>query len=153
MSFQVENFQTGTCPQFLVAGSGLDNTFSPTNSVESGGTPQSVKTRAPTAIPTIVATEPTIAAPLSTPPVDAKGCTDLTSAENVLLALQASGLPIGAYVAYTAETDANKLLGRLGQYLGKANFVITSIAPESTDYAITDGGSIEVFKNVAQAKS
>ncbi|MGI8404926.1 MAG: VWA domain-containing protein [Thermomicrobiales bacterium] len=153
VSFQVENFQTGTCPQFLVAGSAWDNTFSPTNSVEPGGTPTPSANQTPAGASTVVTQEPTMVAPLSTPAVDAKGCTNLTSAKNVLLALQASGLPIGNYVAYTAETDTNKLLGRPGQYIGKVNFIITSITSESTSYNIADGGSIEVFENAAQAKS
>jgi hypothetical protein len=40
----------------------------------------------------------------------------------VVASLQASGLPVTGIVAYTAENDPNKLLGRPGQYIGKVSW-------------------------------
>src|SRR5665647_137930 len=64
----------------------------------------------------------------------------LTAAE-VLDGLKSAGLPIGNAVEYTAETDTNKLLGRPGQYTGKANFEDTRIDEDTQ--SLND--SIEVF--------
>jgi hypothetical protein len=146
-SFQVDNFTSTACPLFLVAGSGWDNTFGPSNSVEPPGSP--------------IATPPSTEAPISdpltaSPAADSAGsCADLTSAESILLALQQAGFPVGDYVAYTAADDPNGLLGRPGQYISKVNFVDTTLVPNAIVFDIGEGGSIEVFETqeLAQARA
>lgn len=154
LTFQVENFQTGTCPQFLVAGSGFDNSFGPNNSVEPPGEATEEADTDDEADEGTLAEEET--EEVTDEPADttsSSDCADLTSAESVLLALQASGLPIGNYIAYTPETDPNELLGRPGQYISKANFVDTSLGSGSGFFDLGDGGSIEVFEDEEQARS
>lgn len=66
------------------------------------------------------------------------------SAEAIVEAFQAAGLPIGESVVYTATTDPNHRLGRPGQYTGKASWADTRIEqPESSDGPT--GGTVEVF--------
>jgi hypothetical protein len=155
LSFQVDNFQTGTCPLFLVAASGWDDTFGPNNSVEPPGAPivTEGQTEAPEPAPTVEGT-PASEAPAvqSTPILGDSGCADLASAESILLSLQAAGLPIGDYVVYTAENDPNTLLGRPGQYIAKANFVDTALGSGSSLFDIAEGGSIEVFETTELAQ-
>lgn len=78
--------------------------------------------------------------------------TDATSIVNLL---KATGLPISKMVAYTASDDPNKMLGRPGQYTSKVNFVITTAKnpPQPNDIEVSNGGSIEVFANVDDAKT
>lgn len=76
---------------------------------------------------------------------------DVTATE-VLTGLMDAGLPIGENIAYTAETDPNELLGRPGQYTSKANFRDTRLAEQFGDFDPGDGGSIEVFPDVAGAR-
>lgn len=76
---------------------------------------------------------------------------DITATE-VLTGLIDAGLPIGDYIAYTAETDPNELLDRPGGYLSKVNFYDTSITHRSTNYSIDDGGSIEVYPDAPGAE-
>jgi hypothetical protein len=47
---------------------------------------------------------------------------DRLTAEAVLAALKAAGLPVEREIVYTTETDPNKLLGRPNQYTGKASW-------------------------------
>jgi hypothetical protein len=143
-SFQVDNFLGVPCPLFLVAASGWDDTFSSNNSVEPPGTPLVTATETPDS--------GAAQSPASTPVTDAAGCVDLTSAESVLLALQAAGLPVGDYIVYDAATDPNELLGRPGQYIGKVNFVDTSIGEVTPDFSLSEGGSIEVFETEQAAQ-
>lgn len=72
----------------------------------------------------------------STPPPDPAA---------VIAALKAGGIPIGESIVYTADTDPNKLLGRPGQYVGKASFNDTRL-PASPTWDIQGGGSIETFR-------
>jgi hypothetical protein len=71
--------------------------------------------------------------------------------EQVIAALKSAGLPIGGVRSYTASTDPNKLLGRPGQYTGKANFRDRRLAP-TKDFDTTSGGSVETFENRDDAK-
>lgn len=64
--------------------------------------------------------------------------------------LKTAELPIDNIIIYTAETDANKLLGRPNQYISKTSFADTTI--EQLDKTNPTGGSVEVFKNSQDAK-
>lgn len=99
--------------------------------------------QAPASTPT---TQPTQATPASTT-VKAT-----LSAEQIVKALQARGLPIGAFTVYTAETDLNHLLGRPGQYISKASFKDTRIVSQTTDFGVSDGGSVETFATAKDAQ-
>ncbi len=145
VTFQVENYQTGICPQFLVAGSGWDNSFGPNNSVE----PPAMETDTDSEEVQAVEEE----APEPAVQTNQGECADLSSAESILLALQSTGLPIGDYRAYTAEDDPNELLGRPGGYVSKVNFIDTTIGPGSSIFDVSEGGSIEVFETNANAQS
>ena len=64
----------------------------------------------------------------------------------IALKLKGQGLPVRTVNVYTEETDPNKLLGRPGQYVGKANF--RNPRADSDDLKgldVSEGGSIEVF--------
>ena len=76
------------------------------------------------------------------------------TADQILQELKAHGLPIGASFTYTADNDANKLLGRPGQYIGKVNFKDTRIAStdQGVNISVRDGGSIEVFATTTDAQ-
>ena len=157
LTFQVENFQTDTCPLFLVAGSGFDNSFGPNNDVEPPGSTEEADVETPeseeqTAEPVDETPEADETAEPSTPRAASGDCADLTSAESILLALQERGVPIGDYVVYTAEDDPNELLGRPGQYIAKVNFIDTTIGTGSTFFDTSEGGSIEVFETEEQAQ-
>jgi hypothetical protein len=52
------------------------------------------------------------------------------------------------YVAYTATTDPNHLLGRQGEYTSKVNW-----GSDGTDQTAATGGSIEVFADAADAQA
>ena len=56
----------------------------------------------------------------------------------VMTALRSAGLPIGLVRYYTASSDPNKLLGRPGQYTGKANFRDKRIR-EGTGFGVENG--------------
>lgn len=141
LSFQVDNYQSASCPLFLVAASAWDNTFGPDNDVE----PPGDASAAPTAAPAVTNSEPATGSPAA--------CGDLTSAESVLTALQMAGMEAGEFISYTAENDPNELLGRPGQYISKVNFTIPSIAPTPVNFDVLEGGSIEVFANETDAIS
>lgn len=76
-------------------------------------------------------------------------------AQAVIEQLAASGAPVKLTDVYTAETDANHLLGRPGQYTSKAAFTDTRISAEDTSELekgdVGLGGGIEVFDTNAQA--
>src|SRR5262245_15264945 len=63
----------------------------------------------------------------------------------VVTGLRQAGLPIGAVRYYTPASDPNKLLGRPGQYSGKANFRDRRIRGSGFD--VDCGGSVETFPN------
>ena len=69
----------------------------------------------------------------------------------MVTALRNAGLPIGVVRNYTASSDPNKLLGRPGQYTGKANFRDRRIRG-GTGFDVNNGGSVETFSNSADAK-
>jgi hypothetical protein len=79
------------------------------------------------------------------------------SAGQVIKQLQDAGVPIDASQELTAANDPNELLGRPGQYTGKAFFhdarlpaEKNSLHPELIDSE--SGGSVEVFASEADAK-
>jgi len=67
---------------------------------------------------------------------------ELETPDDVFAALKSAGLPIGAVRSYTASTDPNELLGRPGQYTGKANFRDRRLPP-TKDFDTSSGGSVE----------
>lgn len=76
----------------------------------------------------------------------------------VIKQLQDAGVPIDASQELTAANDPSELLGRPGQYTGKAFFhdarlpaEKNSLHPELID--ADSGGSVEVFASEADAKS
>jgi hypothetical protein len=69
----------------------------------------------------------------------------------VLRSLKSAGLPVEAYVNYTAATDGNHLLGRPGQYVHKVNFRDTRLKAVS-DFDIDGGGSVETFASGGRRK-
>lgn len=73
--------------------------------------------------------------------------TNLLSAASVINGFKKAGLPIGKFEIYTESTDPNKLLGRPGQYMGKANWEDTRIQQDSTTEI--KGGTVEIFDNEA----
>jgi len=75
---------------------------------------------------------------------------EVTSPRRVIDMLERAGLPIGAVKNYTASSDPNELLGRPGQYTGKANFQDKRLTP-SQDFDISGGGSVETFANEDEA--
>jgi hypothetical protein len=75
------------------------------------------------------------------------------TALTVLRSLKGAGLPIGAYVNYTAGTDENHLLGRPGQYVSKVNFRDTRLKKPATAFDIDGRGSIETFGSEGDAKT
>jgi hypothetical protein len=68
----------------------------------------------------------------------------------VISALRHAGIPIGRVRYYTPSSDPNKLLGRPGQYTGKANFRDRRI--RSAGFDVDDGGSVETFASKDEAK-
>jgi len=155
VTFQSPGFRTLDCPLFLVAGSGLAPSFDRQHKASDILTPESDQRQAPqptsvdpTSAPNLeavtddVAGAPVVMTP-ATPGPD--NCYRLDTALDVVSALSATGLPIGEYIDYTPETDLNELMGRPGGYISKTNFQDTRLDPESTDFAIQDGGAVEVF--------
>lgn len=149
LAFQVDNFSGSPCPLFLVAGSAWDNSFGPSNDIEPPGNQEEAAQADATAVlrpgaPTEVI--PPVAASTSS-------CADLASPEEILLALQSAGLPIGEYDVYTAATDPNGLLGRPLQYTGKLVFRDTTLQPLQSQIEMGDGGTIEVFDSAEHAQA
>lgn len=80
------------------------------------------------------------------------------SAGQVIKQLQAAGVPIDASQELTAANDPNDLLGRPGQYTGKALFHDARLPAEkdASDPELMDpdsGGSVEVFASEADAEN
>lgn len=67
------------------------------------------------------------------------------TAQGVLDAFTAAGLPLQDVTVYTAENDPNSLLGRPGQYIEKANWNDSRYPADDPDGANT----IEVFPDEA----
>lgn len=61
--------------------------------------------------------------------------------------LRESGLPVGRTETYNASSDPNKLLGRPGQYVSKANFRVRGIPDDKLNDGIdvSEGGGVEIF--------
>lgn len=72
-----------------------------------------------------------------------------------LAAMKQAGLPIAETVIYTADTDPNKLLGRPGQYLAKANWHDSRLPAPSApdDPQVSDGGGVEIYADNAGAQA
>lgn len=67
--------------------------------------------------------------------------------------LKTQGLPISNIEAYTEESDPNKLLGRPGQYVGKANFRDRRTESDGAKgLDVSEGGSIEVVESDSDAE-
>jgi hypothetical protein len=77
------------------------------------------------------------------------------TAEQIIQQLAAAGLPVQEIYVFTAKNDTNHLLGRPGQYIGKASWSDSRIKSTSADgyYEVSDGGSVEVFASLANARS
>lgn len=101
------------------------------------------------------ATTPAKSASSAAPTTPVKGLPD--PAQGVVEALTAQGLPVTGVIAYTADTDPNKLLGRPGQYTSKAAFVDTRV--DTSEKAGVDagsvelGGGVEMFADASQAQA
>jgi len=78
--------------------------------------------------------------------------TGAPTAQQVVVKLQAAGLPVGRIKVYNASNDGTRLLGRPGQYTGKVNFRDTRIRDGGGGFAVSSGGSIEIFATRADAK-
>jgi hypothetical protein len=62
-----------------------------------------------------------------------------------------AGLPVSSLVMLTAETDPGRLLGRPGQYVGKAVWHDPRTdTPPSTE--VSSGGAVEVFATEADLR-
>jgi hypothetical protein len=67
-------------------------------------------------------------------------------ADNIALKLKGQGLPVRQVKVYSEADDPNKLLGRPGQYIGKANFRDSRAdSDRARGLDVSEGGSIEVF--------
>ena len=85
----------------------------------------------------------TTAAPTTTTTAAPKNKT----AAQVVDGLRAAGLPVGAVEVYDSSNDPNELLGRPGQYTGKASFADTRIGTEVN--GVDGGGDVETFDDEA----
>jgi hypothetical protein len=74
------------------------------------------------------------------------------SAQQLVLELRAARLPIGKIRVYTPSTDGNHLLGRPGWYTGKVSFHDRRIRDGGAGFAVSSGGSLEVFATSADAR-
>lgn len=78
--------------------------------------------------------------------------TGAPTAQLVIAKLRAAGLPVGKAKVYNAFNDGTRLLGRPGQYTGKVNFRDMRIKDAGGGFAVSSGGSIEIFATRADAK-
>ncbi len=75
------------------------------------------------------------------------------SAANTVQRLKSQGVPISKVETYTEENDPNKLQGRPGQYVGKANFRDRRAEDDGLDgLDVSEGGSVEVFESEGDAE-
>ena len=74
------------------------------------------------------------------------------TARQVVAKFRAAGLPVGKIKIYSRSSDGNHLLGRPGEYTGKVNFRDRRIDDGGGGFAVTSGGSVEVFATRADAK-
>lgn len=78
------------------------------------------------------------------------------TSESIAASVSASGLPVDAVTATTAENDPNKLLGRQNGYTARVSWHDTRIAAPPKDPAMpdtSDGGSLEVWPDDASARA
>lgn len=75
----------------------------------------------------------------------------------IVAKFKTEGLPVGSTLTYTAASDANHLLGRLGGYTSKTSWTDTRIPADQTagldSGSVGYGGSVEVFADDADAKA
>lgn len=76
--------------------------------------------------------------------VDEAAVEDFLTAEDVVERFKKLNMPIGEVIVYNEETCPNDLLGRPGQYIGKADWEDTRV--EQFGDSLT-GGTVEVFDN------
>jgi hypothetical protein len=95
----------------------------------------------------VVAAAAAAAAAAGTPSATARPPT----ARQLVLGLRSAGLPVGKMRVYTAATDGNHLLGRPGAYTGKVSFRDTRIHDGGGGYAVSSGGSLEIYASSADA--
>jgi len=78
------------------------------------------------------------------------------TAEQIMNAIKAKGLPIGETFTYNDTNDLNHLLGRPGQYTSKSVWKDTRVHAQDSNtganIAVSDGGSIEVCANATDAQ-
>ncbi len=74
------------------------------------------------------------------------------SAQQLVAGLRAAGLPIGKIKVYTRSSDGNHLLGLPGQYTAKVSFRDRRIRDGGGGFAVSSGGSLEVFATRAAAR-
>jgi len=75
------------------------------------------------------------------------------SAADTVQQLKSQGVPISKAETYTDENDPNKLQGRPGQYVGKANFRDRRAEDDGLGgLDVSEGGSVEVFEADADAE-
>lgn len=146
-TFQVSPFGVDACPIFLVAGSGFDKTLG-------SGRASEILTPEATEGTGGRETDERATATLEREARRANelACPELASAEAIVLALQARGLPIGDVEVYDEETDPNELLGRPGGYEAKANFADSTLEPEGAPVGVENGGSVEIYMDEASAE-
>jgi hypothetical protein len=73
------------------------------------------------------------------------------TAAAVLDALKAKGLPVAEIKVYNEADDVNSLMGRPGQYIGKANFHDSRLEA-SERFDASAGGSVEIFRSTSDAQ-
>ena len=71
-------------------------------------------------------------------------------AQEVVAILKAHNLPIGETVAYTAESDPDRLMGLPGSYASKAGWRDTTLGTDGP-LTVQSGGIVEVFPDEATA--
>lgn len=73
-------------------------------------------------------------------------------AEQVVKALTDSVPSANPATVYTAESDPNKLLGRPGGYVSKADLTDDRAKPKLEEDAVQQGGSVEIFEDPSEAE-
>lgn len=73
-------------------------------------------------------------------------------AEQVVKALTGSVASAKPATVYTAESDPNKLLGRPGGYVSKADLTDDRAKPKLEEDAVQQGGSVEIFEDPSEAE-
>lgn len=93
-----------------------------------------------------------VTAPTTTePPTTTTTARPALDATAIVEAMKERRVPIGEYVAYTAENDPNEMLGRPNGYTSKVNFHDTRLEKDD-EFDTNSGGTVEVFGNAEDAK-